>query len=173
MAITVTLYKTNSMANKVTKTLGTAVATYSNAKFLEPYDEYAPVIRIRGKVSFDDCNYVRITGNGDDKYYFIEGVTVKSPAICHLQCRMDVLMTFKLYIMQLQCYLKRSSSDGNNFLPDSRQTLVYSNVTKLTFKDPNDNVEGFVVPGESIASQKNKGFYVLTTLQDQYGVTEP
>lgn len=171
MAITVTLYKTNSIANKVDKTLGATVATYTDAKFLEPYDEYSPVIRIRGKVSFDDCNYLSITGNGGAKFYFIEGVTVKSPAICHITCRLDVLMTYKAYIKQLQCYLLRSTSDGDLYLPDDRPRLVYNNVEKLTFKDINDNVIGFVSPQETTEQQRDNGFYVLSVLTNGYAGT--
>ena len=172
MAITVKLHKTSSPPNAVNKTR-TNVASYNNVKFLEPYDEYMPVIRIRGKISFDDCNYLSITGNGDTKYYFIEDVIVKSPAICHIKCRLDVLTTYSDFIGGLKCYLSRSSSNGDLYLPDKRPTLVYNNVEKLSFKDSGGNIEGFVVPGETIEQQKNAGMYVLTVMQNQYGSEEP
>lgn len=171
MAITVTLYQTNSIATKVDKTLGTAVATYSNVKFLEPYDEYSPTIRVRGKVNFDDANYLSVTGNGDTKYYFIENVITKSPGICHIVCRKDVLMTHKLWLKQLQCYLSRSTSNGNEYLPDNRPRLVYSNVEKLTFKDINNNVVGFVVPQETKEQQQENGFYVMSVLTNGFAGT--
>lgn len=173
MAVDVKLYKTTSLPNVVNKTLGTAVATYSGAKFLEPYDEYMPIIRIRGKISFDDCNYLEVYGNGDTKYYFIEDVIVKSPAICHIKCRLDVLKTYKTFIGNLTCYLSRSASDGELYLPDKRPTLVFNNVEKLSFRDINDNIEGFVIPGETETQQKDAGLYVLTIMQDQYGDPQP
>ena len=173
MAVDVKLYKTTSLPNVVNKTLGTAVATYSGAKFLEPCDEYMPVIRIRGKINFDDCNYLELSGDTGTKYYFIEGVEMKSPAICHIRCRLDVLKTYSTFIGNLTCYLSRSASDGELYLPDKRPTLVYNNVEKLSFRDLNDNIEGFVIPGETELQQKNAGLYVLTIMQDQYGNPQP
>lgn len=173
MAVTVTLYKTTSLPNVVDKVLGTAVSTYSNAKFLEPYDEYMPVIRIRGKISFDDCNYLSISGNGDTKYYFIEGVEVKSPAICHVKCRLDVLKTYSTFIKSLTCYLERTADPtfGSPYLVDKRPLYPMNEVEKKTFRDANDNVEGFVIPGETKDHQKGNGYYVLTVIQTGYDVT--
>lgn len=168
MAVVVKLYKTTSLPNVVNKVLGTAVATYSGAKFLEPCDEYMPVIRIRGKINFDDCNYLELSGDTGTKYYFIEGVEMKSPAICHIRCRLDVLKTYSTFIGNLTCYLSRSESDGELYLPDKRPMLVYNNVEKKTFRDINDNIEGFVVPGETMDHQKYNGYYILTTLQSGY-----
>lgn len=169
MAITIKLYKTSSPPNAVNKSIFGTAGTYNNAKFLEPYDEYMPVIRIRGKISFDDCNYLLVTGNGDPKYYFIEDVIVKSPAICHIKCRLDVLMTYYDFIKGLKCYLSRSASDGNLYLPDKRPTLVYNNVEKLSFRDMDGNIEGFVIPGETKEQQKEAGMYILTIMQNGYG----
>ena len=169
MAITVTLYQTKAIPIKADKTLGTAVATYSNVKFLEPYDDTDPVIRIRGKINFDDANYLSVTGNGDTKYYYITGVEVKSPAICHISCHKDVLKTHLAWIQQLQCYIKRSTSNGDAYLPDTRPVRVYNNVEKLSFRDENDNVEGFVVPGETKEHQRLNGYYIYSTLQTGYG----
>lgn len=173
MAVDVKLYKTTSLPNVVNKTLGTAVATYSGAKFLEPYDEYMPIIRIRGKVSFDDCNYLSVSGNGDTKYYFIEGVEVKSPAISHVKCRLDVLKTYATFIGSLTCYIERTadSTYGSPYLVDKRPLFPMNNVEKMTFRDENDNVQGFVVPGETMDHQRNNGYYILSTLQSGYDTT--
>ena len=166
------LYRNNSLSNVVNKNL-TLVTTSSNAKFLEPYDEYAPVIRYRGKTNFDDVNYIGIEQSGTGgftRYYFIENVTYKSPAIALITCRLDVLKTYSTFIGTLKCYINRTKDPNynNSYLPDNRPTLVYNNVTKLSFRDSNDNIEGFVVPGEGEADQKNKGIYILTTLQTGY-----
>lgn len=175
MAVDVKLYKTTSLPNVVNKTLGTAVATYSNVKFLEPYDEYMPVIRIRGKVSFDDCNYLSVTGNGDPKYYFIEGVEVKSPAISHVKCRLDVLKTYSAFISSLTCYLARTADKtfGDPYLRDNRPIYPMSNIEKLNFEDSYDHhQQGFVIPGETWDQQQGNGFYVLITCQSAQGDPE-
>lgn len=172
MAITIKLFKTSSPPNAVNKSIFGTAGTYNNVKFLEPYDEYMPVIRVRGKITYDDCNYLLLTGIGDPKYYFIEDVVVKSPAICHIKCRLDVLMTYSNFIGGLKCYLSRSASNGNLYLPDKRPTLVYNDVQKLSFRDEFGRVEGFVIPGESKSEQENAGMYVLTVLQNGYGDIE-
>lgn len=170
------LYHTGDQTNVVNKTI-TLVATLSNAKFLDPYDEYAPVIKIKGYTNFDNTNYVVITdtAHGSDNFsraYFIEDIQIKSPSIAIMRLRMDVLMTFKDYIKQMRAYLSRSESNGDLYLPDSRPRRVYNNVAKLTFKDAMGNIEGFITPDEDDTDQMNNGWYLITTLQDQYGVPE-
>lgn len=171
------LYRNNSLSNVVNKNL-TLVTTSSNAKFLEPYDEYSPVIRYRGKTNFDDVNYIGIEQSGSGgfvRYYFIENVTYKSPAIAIITCRLDVLKTYSTFIGSLKCYITRTSDSTLNkqYLMDNRPTFPNSNVEKLTFRDINDNVEGFVVPGESKDHQRNNGMYILTTLQAGYDDATP
>lgn len=170
------LYHNASQSNVVNKTI-TLVATLSNAKFLDPYDEYAPVIKLKGYTNFDNTNYVVITdtSQGSDNFtraYFIESVDIKSPSIAILHLRMDVLMTFKDYILQMRCYLARSESNGDLYLPDNRPRRVYNNVSKLTFRDVQGNIEGFIRPGEDDTDQMNNGWYLITTIQDQYGSPE-
>lgn len=167
------LYHNNSLSNVVNKSI-TLVSTSSSAKFLEPYDEYAPVIRYRGKTNFDDVNYISVEQSGSGgftRYYFLENVTYKSPNIALLTCRLDVLKTYSSFIEGLTCYLSRASgSKGNAYLADSKRSLVYNTTEKMTFRDANDNVVGFVVPHETKDHQKANGMYVLVTLQNEYGV---
>lgn len=166
------LYKNNSLSNVVNKNL-TLVSTSSNAKFLEPYDEYAPVIRYRGKTNFDGINYIGIEQSGSGgftRYYFIEDVTYKSPAIALITCRLDVLKTYSTFIEGLTCYIERSADPnvGSPYLMDNRPTFPMSNIERKLFKDSNNNTEGFVIPGEQENSQKARGTYVLVTLQKGY-----
>ena len=167
------LYHNNSLSNVVDKSL-MLVSTSSSAKFLEPYDEYAPVIRYRGKTNFDDVNYIGIEQSGTGgftRYYFLENVTYKSPNIALLTCRLDVLKTYSSFIEGLECYLSRASgAQGNAYLMDSKRNLVYNNTEKKTFRDSNDQIVGFVVPGETKGHQRDNGMYVLVTLQDEYAI---
>src|SRR5574344_962747 len=151
------LYYTPSLSNVVNKSL-TLRTSNASAKFLDPYDEYMPIVRLRGRCNFDDVNYVCIkeTGaNAFERYYFLEDVTIKSPQIAIMRLRLDVLMTYKTFIKSLHCYLKRSDSNGNGYLPDSRPQLIYNNVEKLSFYDADNKIEGFVVPGETMQMQKD------------------
>ena len=164
------LYHNNSLSNVVNKSI-TVVADNDNAKFLEPYDEYAPAIRYRGKWNFDDVNYVCVDDSatgGFDRYYFLENVEYKTPQIAILHCRLDVLMTYKFFIESLKCYLVRSGNKGDLYLPDNRPCRVYSNVERKLFKDSNNRTEGFVVPNEDADAQAANGYYILTTLQRGY-----
>ena len=164
------LYHNNSLSNVVNKSI-TVVADNDNAKFLEPYDEYAPVIRYRGKRNFDDVNYLCIDDSatgGFDRYYYVEDIVYTSPNIAVIKCRLDVLMTYKFFIESMKCYLLRSENHGDLYMSDNRPTRVYSNVEKMTFRDANDNVEGFVVPNETPEHQAANGTYLLYTLQKGY-----
>lgn len=169
------LYHNNSLSNVVFKNIS-LVATTTSVKFLEPYDEYSPVIRYRGKRNFDDVNYLAIEDSdnteGFTRYYYVESVEYQSPNIAHIVCRLDVLMTYKYFIESMKCYLLRSGNRGDLYLPDDRPRRVYNNIVKMTFRDANDNVEGFVVPHESKADQRNNGFYVLSVLTAGYGPAE-
>ena len=166
------LYHNNSLSNVVNKSI-TLVSTSSSAKFLEPYDEYAPVIRYRGKTNFDDVNYISVEQSGSGgftRYYFLENVTYKSPNIALLTCRLDVLKTYQTFIESLTGYIERTedSTFGSPYLMDNRPIYPMSNIEKKTFRDGNDNIEGFVIPGETEAHQKTAGTYVLVTLQKGY-----
>ena len=164
------LYHNNSLSNVVNKSI-TLVSSSSSAKFLEPYDEYAPVIRYRGKTNFDDVNYIGIEQSGSGgftRYYFLENVTYKSPNIALLTCRLDVLKTYSSFIEGLECYLSRSENQGDLYLPDTRPVKVYNNVEKLSFRDSNDKIEGFVIPGETRGEQRNNGYFIVSVLQTGY-----
>lgn len=170
----IVLMRNNSLTNVVDKNL-TTVTTHSNAKFLDPYDEYAPVIRVKGKTNWDDVNYIKIdsSGTGNDtftRYYFIEGVTIKSPQIAIVQCRLDVLKTYSTFIKSLTCYLNRTADPdfGSPYLMDNRPVYPMCEVEKMTFRDEDDNIQGFVIPGETTEHQKSNGYYVMTTLQTGY-----
>ena len=170
------LYTYSGMSNVVDKTL-TLVSTSSSAKFLEPYDEYAPVIRYRGKTNFDDVNYIGIEESGTGgftRYYFIDDVTYKTPNIALIRCHLDVLKTYSSYISGLTCYIERTADPTfiTEAAMDTRPLSTLKNIEKKTFRDVNDNVEGFVVPGETKDHQKDNGMYVLSVLTAGYGPAE-
>lgn len=166
------LYHNNSLSNVVNKSI-TLVSTSSSAKFLEPYDEYAPVIRYRGKTNFDDVNYIVIEDsdltNGFTRYYFIDGVTYKSPNIAIINCHLDVLMTYSTFIHGLKCYVTRCANMlGDPYMQADRPQRVYNNIERKLFKDANNNTVGFVVPGETKAEQAARGVYIINVLHDGY-----
>lgn len=166
------LYHNNSLSNVVDKSL-TLVSTSSSAKFLEPYDEYAPVIRYRGKTNFDDVNYISVEQSGSGgftRYYFLENVTYKSPNIAILNCRLDVLKTYSTFIRSLKCYVTRCDALGDPYMQADRPQRVYNTIERKTFRDANNNVVGFVVPGESKLDQATHGVYVINVLHDGYKV---
>ena len=166
------LYRNNSLTNVVNKNI-TLITNHSNIKFIDPYNEYMPVVRVKGKTNWDDVNYFAISSSGTNndsftRYYFLEDVTIKSPQIAILRGRLDVLKTYQTFIGSLKCYLLRSDSHGDDYLMDTKPSKVYSDISKLTFKNSMGDTVGFVPPGQSTEAQKSYGVFVMTTLQDDY-----
>ena len=170
------LYYNASLSNVVDKTLTLKVTTTS-VKFLEPYDEYAPTIRYKGKWNFDDVNYLSVEQSGTGgftRYYYIDNVTYRSPSIAIISCRLDVLKTYSTFIKSLQCYVTRTGRNdfiGSNidfYIVDEKPERIYRTVDKFEFRDENKNIVGFVPPNTPTLTQEVNGVYVVSVIHDTY-----
>lgn len=152
--VQITFYNNLSQNNVVDKELANGLTL--NGDILEPYDEYAP--RIRMTSSIGDRNYMLSNG----LYYYVENVTRDLQGIYHISCRLDVLMSYSDYIRDMYGYVVRtgkySGADIHPFVPDNRDVnAVYKNVQKYEFPE----AMGF-------AETESGGCYILITSQKGY-----
>lgn len=88
-----------------------------------------------------NINYVYV-GSPIKRYYYINDITY-SQGLVYLHCKIDVLMSFKSEIYNLECIVKRNGTLYNVYLNDER--LKINNLTRtetFPFKggfDVNDN----------------------------------
>lgn len=194
MALVFKLYQTPSFDNIIDKHL-VLKETFTNARFLEPYDERYPSVKI--KLPHDNLDYANYLEVYDDsqitapdeafsRYYFIRNTVYKGGnRIAILSCELDLLMTYKDWIYSLRANVIRTdllnwNSDGS--IP-AQEFLFRNNITmgnmelqpstgKFTLHFPttsyDNNIAGFVSTSESLDHQKSNGIYVLTTIQTGY-----
>ena len=150
----VTLYKNFSVENKLEKNL-TQVAKYVGIQVVEPTDDFEVQIRMTvptDTLKWSNVNYFEFDG----AYYFLESVLKEANSISILQGRMDLLMTYRTAILQLNVLPERSTSHGSMRLEDvERRVTVDSTRTISAF--PN-----------SISGSEAMGAYVLTSAQLGY-----
>lgn len=120
--MTVTLYKTESPVNMVTKSL-TGDFNISDVKYFASYSQMKPEFRFVFGKNFD---YNYLYSKDLKKYYFIDSWDCDGK-IYHIHCSEDVLMTFKDQL--LEC--KGIADNRENYSP------YYKNVS--TGVDVRDN----------------------------------
>ena len=194
MALIFKLYQTPSFDNIIDKHL-VLKETLNNARFLEPYDERNPSIKI--KLPHDNLDYANYLEVYDDseltdpdeafrRYYFIREIVYKGGnRIAILSCELDLLMTYKDWIYSLKANIVRTdllnwNSDGsvpnqeyafrNNITMGNMELQPSTGKWKIAFPTTSydSNTAGFVKPSETNAHQKANGIYVLTTVQTGY-----
>lgn len=149
-----TLYHNNDLSNVVDKTL-TKATTISGTAFVLPYDERFPTIRVTGVANYDDFNYFKI----GDKYYYITKIEWKTNQESILHGELDLLVTFKSYIRDLNCYLKRSDNHTTPYINDEMQVLQCNqNYVRVNFPDD-----------KALGDEDTDGVYILVTAQSGYG----
>lgn len=145
------LYHNNDLSNVVDKTLTKAV-TLTGTLFVLPYDERLPSIRVTGVTNYDGFNYFKI----DNKYYYITKVEWKTNKESILHGELDLLMTFKDYIRDLKCYLKRSDNHTTPYVNDEMQVLQC-----------NQNYEVVNFPNK-LSEEEADGCYILSVSHRGY-----
>lgn len=133
----ITLYKTNSEKNAVTKTWSTAPAdikTYSLSYATGQLDVLDPDIKI-ADTGLEAFNYAYIQDLG--RYYFIKP-TISANGFYSLNAHCDVLMSHATQLRKEVGILARSADVFNTFLTDQiYNSLVYRRVQTLYFdKEP-------------------------------------
>lgn len=146
-----TLYHNNDLSNVVDKTL-TNATIISGTAFVLPYDERFPTIRVTGVSNYDGFNYFKI----GDKYYYITKIEWKTNQESILHGELDLLMSFKTYIRDLNCYLKRSDNHTTPYINDEMQVLQCNqNYSVVNF--PN-----------ALSEEEEDGCYILSVSHSGY-----
>lgn len=100
-----------------------------------------PILKVNG--TFIDKNYVFIPTFGD-RYYFVKSIETIPGGHCLIYCEIDVLMTYKAYLNEIDVYVSRNEKDGNNLIPDNN--IVLSSDKRIVVKK-------FGVPMTSVSGE--------------------
>lgn len=125
---TMTLYKITDDKRKVTKTLGTAVATY-NITIKRDTDLMRPEVYIKDTIP--DANYGYIAAL--DRYYYVGLPTLMTGHTYRLPMKVDSLMSNASGIGSCTGVIARQEFLYNLYLPDS-EFKVLANNNKKTLK---------------------------------------
>lgn len=107
--MTIGLYTTTSDRRRVRKSL-TSVLDYINAHLKEDTSIIDPVFRVHAEsisgVRLDEFNYLYCSETG--RYYFVNDVKLCKGGILEIYCHVDVLYTYRNYILNHNAYVDRS-----------------------------------------------------------------
>lgn len=155
----VTLYKNFSVANKLTKNI-TQVARYQGVQLVEPVNDSE--VSIRMSVQTDDLRWDVVNYfEWDGAYYFLTSVDKQANGLSVINGEMDLLMTYRTAILQLQVVAERSTNLGSERLEDSLASFAV------------DAERSEVLFPNQLSDQEADGFYVLTTSQMGYTAYGP
>ena len=122
------LYRTFMADNVVDKSLEYLTDVKGNAR--EEISPLYPVINIDGSsVNITNCNYVYI--ENFKRYYYVTSKECIRTNLWRLHLRVDVLMSYKDYILDLSCIVGRSASDYNKKLPDAEDIISSKPIVEI------------------------------------------
>ena len=120
--MTITLYNNQSDNRVINKDI-TEIHQLS-AVLKDDTNLLDPVFIISGSENITNVNYVHANG----KYYYVLDITFSQQRY-YLRCHVDVLMTYKNYLLAKQCIVKRSTTSFNTYqidsdLPQDNQNVI-------------------------------------------------
>lgn len=124
----ITLYYTPSADNVLNKTLTNGFEVQGS--FKDEVDAMFPSISISEAVNFESYNYLYVPSL--ERYYYIEGYVKVSKGITNIQCRCDVLYTYKDLILSSigelsgQTFISRTTLHNNVFTETGEIVVVTS-----------------------------------------------
>lgn len=134
--MTIKTYRFLGDKRKVDKTL-TAVSTYSNAAIVGDMSILTPTILLQLD-SFTDVinfNYIYITELR--RYYYVTDSTIQEDGFVQLQCKVDVLKSFKADILASTQYVERQENKCSYQVPDDGYIIKSNrNITIKNFGNP-------------------------------------
>ena len=158
MALTMMLYRNQSLPNVINKNLGSTLATLSG-QLVEETDDYSSEIRV--SCSGDDldatygANYFRLV-EATNAYYFIDSVEQVRNGLFVIKGHLDVLMTYRDQINNMYILAERSSNLGSTMIDDPYVVEALSK-TRLVTLFP-----------KQLDLTENAGAYVMLTSQIGY-----
>ncbi len=124
----ITLYYTPSADNILNKALTNGFEVQGS--FKDEVDVMFPSISISEAVNFESYNYLYVPSL--ERYYYIEGYVKASKGITNIQCRCDVLYTYKDLILGSsgelsgQTFISRTTLHNNVFTESGEIVVVTS-----------------------------------------------
>ena len=136
------LYNNNSDPNKLRKTLYTMDSELP-CTFKDDTDLMNPELIFNSKPQVLDCNYLWL-GAPFNRYYFVTEKTVSQGKV-YVKCHVDVLMSFKSDIENLEVIAERSSSNYDLMQIDPELPIEnYNNIATKEFPTAFGN-ESFII----------------------------
>lgn len=128
-------YKTLSEKNKINKILTDNITIQGTLK--EDVNIINPSIKIKTNDNFNifDYNYCYLLEL--KRYYYIDSITINSTNIFTIDLSIDVLMTYKNDILNLNCRIKEYSGENEN---NKLETSEDYTTTKINFNNPFENI---------------------------------
>lgn len=123
MGLTLTVYNISDDPRKLTKTLGSAVGTYT-VNPTDNCDILNPVVSIHstGTGAFPlTANYATLSDTG--RQYFIKDITLGTGGKVYVHLAVDVLGTYDSQIRGCDCTITRAQWTGRTMIPDDQFPL--------------------------------------------------
>lgn len=161
--MTVKFYSVTDDPKKIGKTLGTVKKTVSNIKPFDPVAIHDPVLVLNYDSTYYGVNYASVEDGGKTWYYFVDEPVVDTAQRASIQLNLDLLMTNKAEILNLDVIVERSSSNFNAYMYDTKQqgqvnklieTLFFNDYDAIqnspykTFRYDDDNIVVAAIGGE-------------------------
>ena len=134
--MTIKTYRFLGDSRKIDKTL-TLVRTYSNADIVGDMSIQSPIISLQLDSFTDVINFNYIYIPELRRYYYVENSTIREDGFVQIQCRVDVLKSFKTDILDSTQYVDRQENKCSYQVPDNGYTIKSNrNLTIKNFGNP-------------------------------------
>lgn len=134
--MTIKTYRFLGDSRKIDKTL-TLVRTYSNADIVGDMSIQSPIISLQLDSFTDVINFNYIYIPELRRYYYVENSTIREDGFVQIQCRVDVLKSFKTDILASTQYVDRQENKCSYQVPDNGYTIKSNrNLTIKNFGNP-------------------------------------
>ena len=120
--MTIKTYRFLGDSRKIDKTL-TLVKTYSNADIVGNMDIQSPIISLQLDSFTEVINFNYIYIPELRRYYYVENSTIREDGFVQIQCRVDVLKSFKTDILASTQYVERQENKCSYQVPDNGYTI--------------------------------------------------
>lgn len=135
--MTIKTYRFSGDSRKIDKTL-TLVKTYSNAEIVGNMSVQTPTISLQLDSFTDVINFNYIYIPELRRYYYVENSTIREDGFVQIQCRVDVLKSFKTDILASTQYIERQENKCSYQLPDNLYNIKSNR--NLTIKNFGDEI---------------------------------
>lgn len=174
----VTLYTFSKRINSMKDPVSTEViGMTTQCRFKDNTSIETPILLINShnEIEMMIVNYCLIEDIG--RYYWVDDIISVSANLYELHCSLDVLATFKTFILQQKAYVLYSASQFNSLLVDTRIPFLSQNALRHDIEegdgffqeepDANGSVVFITIGGKEEAGEFYGGYnyYVLTEAQ--------